>query len=91
MSINRENTFTIEPYTPNHPSVAEDKASAVPNDPQLDFEAQVKWEIFWKNHFLKMWNSDRFKDFSPDVQQEIIDWLNKAEEVDQKVRAEYDN
>jgi len=88
MSINRENTFPLEPYIPDHLSVAEDKENAVPDNPRLDFEAQVKWEVFMKNHFLKMRNCDRFKDFSPDVQQEIIDWLEHAEKIDAKVKAQ---
>jgi hypothetical protein len=88
--MTEDKSFVLEYYIPDHPSVAEDKANAVPDDPRLDFEAQVKWETAIKNHYLKLRNGDRFKDFSPDVQQEIIDWLNKAEEVDQKVRAEYD-
>ena len=88
MSINRENTFPLEPYIPDHPSVAEDKANAVLDDTKSDFEAQVKWEVFMRNHFLKMRNSDRFKDFSPDVQQEIIDWLEHAEKIDAKVKAQ---
>ena len=51
-------------------------------------QSHTDWELYLRNHYLKLRNSDRFKDFSPDLQQEIIDWLEHAEKIDAQVKAQ---